>query len=455
MKFRGNMRKINFSYYFNWLKIFFSRVVKLFNHWEKITILVLFLICIVFGGILIYKNWLVNTKQVADFGGTYREGIIVHDKDDLTDTINRLTQIGLTKFDNNGNVIPEVAEGWEISNEVRNYTFTIKDEFSRDKVLEELKKQKDIWAGIEISAKDEDKIEFKFSEPFSPFLASTTAPVLPYGPYKLVSKDSREVQLAVNPDFYLGKPYLEKIILKIYPDKENLVKAYREKQIDGVYYVRDKSNFPNANFYTFKLPRYNMMFFNTDREIFRPKAVRKKIVNGEKLTNEISAIVVVLDSQENRKKVEELTKKWKEQNLKTEVFYKNADELLGSIIPNRDYDILIYGLDYGQDPDPYPFWHSTQGGEAGFNLSNFSNIDADVLLEEARKTADQAQRDEKYQRFWEIFKDEAPALILSQDEWIFGVSQKFRGVKKGYAVTLEDRFLYIYKWYTKTKRVPK
>lgn len=449
------MKKIDFSYYFRWLKIFFAHLASKFSKWEKTIIFVLVLACVIFGSLILYNNWISSTDEVADYGGIYREGIVVENTEDLTDTINRLTKIGLTKFSDSGEVVGEVAESWEVSEDVREYTFTIREQFSRDDVLKELEKQKDKWGGIEITAKDDNKIVFKIAQPFSPFLATTTAPVLPYGSYKLTDKDSKQVKLEANYDFYLGRPYLDEVVLKIYPDEENLVKAYKEKQIDGVYFVENKEDYPNANFYTFKLPRYNMMFFNTERDIFRDKAIRQKIANKEKLDSEISAVVVSLDSEENRKLLDDLTKKWDEIGLKTEVYYKSSSDLINSIIPNRDYDILIYGLDYGYDPDPYPFWHSTQSGSAGFNLSNFSNIDADVLLEDARKTDNTETRKEKYDAFWEIFDDEVPAVILSQDEWVFGVSDEFRGVKKGYAITPEDRFLYIYKWYTDTKRVSK
>ncbi len=447
------MKKIDFSYYLRWLKIFFANIASKFSKWEKTAIFTLIIVCITSGSLLLYSNWISHTKEEPNYGGAYREGIILENTEDLTDTINRLTKIGLTRFSDDGSIASDVAESWEISDDVNEYTFVIKDQFPRDDVLKELEKQKDKWPGIEITAKDENKIVFKFAQPFSPFLATTTAPVLPYGPYKLVNKDSKQVKLEVNKDFHLGRPYLDEIILKIYPDKENLIKAYKEKQIDGVYYVDDKANFPNTNFYTFDLPRYNMMFLNTDREIFKDKTTRQKIANNEKLDSETKAVVVALDSEENRALLEDLLKKWNDINFKADIYYKSANELLNNVIPNRDYDVLIYGLDYGYDPDPYPFWHSTQSGSAGFNLSNFSDIDADVLLEDARKIADTKVRKEKYDEFWSIFNEEVPAVIISQDEWVFGISDKFKGVKKGYAISPEDRFLYIYKWYTNTKRV--
>jgi len=438
---------------FGWLKSFFSELGRVFTHKEKIIIFFFAIIFIGAGFILLYDNFIKFSKEAPVAGGTYREGVVAKIPEELTDTINRLTKIGLTRFDDQGKIAPAVALSWEVSADVKNFTFTIKSDYSRDEVIGVLEKQKDKWPNIQIKPQDNDKIVFSFPDAYSPFLASTTMPVLPYGVYKLENNKDTDLTFIRN-DKYIGqKPYLDKIVLKIYPDKENLDRAYKSKEIDGVYYAENAEDYPLSNMYDFSLPRYNMMFFNTSREIFKDKDIRKKITNGEKLDSEININVVALDTKKYRQIVEEFAQKWPSQNIKATVYYKSPNELLGTIIPKRDYDILFYGLNYGADPDPYPFWHSTQSGDIGLNLSNFSNIDADVALEDARKTTDEKIRQEKYTEFWKILADEAPAVIISQDTWSFAVGNKFKGVATGWSVGPEDRFLKITEWYTKTKRI--
>lgn len=441
--------------FFAWIKSFFTTLSSVFSAGEKIIVCALVLVLIVSGTVLLRKNYLDNTKEVANYGGTYEEGIVVKNKDELTGTVNRLTKIGLTAFDNNGNIIPEVAESWEVSEDTTTYTFTIRSGFSRDEIIKTVEKQKDIWPSIQIAPEGDNKIVFKFPQSYSPFLASTTEPILPYGPYKLLENDSAQMIFLRNDDFYKGKPYLDKIVIKIYPSNTELVKAYKAKDINGVYYVENAADYKQLDSYNFSLPRYNMIFFNTAKDVFKEKDVRKNIAEGKTLEQPIKIVLVSLDNEKNRQIVADLQTKWQAQNITMDVYYKSAEDIINNIIPARDYDVLVYGLDYGVDPDPYPFWHSTQAVSTGLNLSNFSNIDADVALEEARKTSDQKTRQEKYDEFWRIFKEEVPAIIVSQDQWTFGASNKYHGVTTGYTINPEDRFLNIKDWYLKTKRVDK
>lgn len=396
--------------------------------------------------------WIKNTIVKPTNGGKYIEGIVLNSNEDLTETVNRLTKIGLTRFDENGDIKPEVATSWEIIDDVKTYIFTIDKKFSRDDVLKNIEKQKDKWAGIVIESKDDDKIVFKFNQSYSPFLASTTSPVLPYGPYNLVKDSNTEFAFEANQNYYKGRPYLDEIVIKIYPNQDNLLKAYKAKQIDGVYKI-EGDQFPNFTKYSFDLQRYTMLFFNTQKDFLKDKETRKKIADGQRFDSEVYFNLVVLDNPQNKAIVDELLNKWKDKNIKAQVFYKTSNQLISDIIPKRDYDLLLYGLNYGVDPDPYPFWHSTQASERGLNLSNFSNIEADKALEAGRLTINKDERNQKYDEFWKIFNEEKPAVVISQDKWTFAVSPKIKGVKTGYSTIPEDRFLFITDWFRKSTRV--
>jgi len=448
-------KKINFRYFVNWFKTLFNEIDKIFPKKERLLFFGIIVIAIIAGFFWIYSYWIKNSKEIPITGGIYTEGIVANSEEDLTNIVNRLTKIGLTKFDDNGNIIAEVASSWEVSENNKQYTFVINDIFSRDDVINILEKQKDKWPGIDIKPQDDNKIVFTFSDSYSPFLASTTDPVLPYGPYILEKSNISEFKFVKNPNYYLQKPYLNEIYLKIFPDKENLQKAYNQSTINGIYKIDDNMTYKGLNNYTIILPRYNILFFNTERDIFKNKDIRAKIKNNEKLDNEISVVLVTLDNEKNHQLVDDLISKWKDLNVKATVFYKTSNEIINDIIPKRDYDLLLYGLDYGNDPDPYPFWHSTQSGNNGLNLSNFSNIDADKALEDARKTLDKNERNKKYEEFWKIFDNEVPAIIISQDKYEFGVSKNIHGIDTGFSIKPEDRFLKINNWYINTKRVKK
>jgi len=66
------------------------------------------------------------------------------------------------------------------------------------------------------------------------------------------------------------------------------------------------------------------------------------------------------------------------------------NDLENDIIPNKNYDVLLFGEFYGREPDPYNFWHT----DGSLNLSNFSDKKADALLEEIQLIGDKTKRQE-------------------------------------------------------------
>lgn len=134
---------------------------------------------------------------------------------------------------------------------------------------------------------------------------------------------------------------------------------------------------------------------------------------------------------------------------------KDNVTLKKDVIPKRDYDLLLYGLDYGEDPDPYPFWHSSQISETGKNLSNFRNTQADKLLEQARLEFDANKRNEMYAKFQDILNSEIPMLVVEHASYCYQVSNKVQGLTGIVGTNESDRFIDIAKWFLETKREKK
>jgi peptide/nickel transport system substrate-binding protein len=93
------------------------------------------------------------------------------------------------------------------------------------------------------------------------------------------------------------------------------------------------------------------------------------------------------------------------QLIKPEEIQQNA------IIP-RAYDVLLYELAIGGDPDVYAYWHSSQATDRGFNLSNYKSPRADDALDSARSRSDIALREAKYHSFAQQWISDVPAVGL-------------------------------------------
>jgi peptide/nickel transport system substrate-binding protein len=80
------------------------------------------------------------------------------------------------------------------------------------------------------------------------------------------------------------------------------------------------------------------------------------------------------------------------------------------------------------NPDPYPFWHSSQFPPAGLNSQFYSNPEADRLMEEARREKDDRRRLEIYHRLHRIFRDDAPVVFVATASQKLGFAKRIRGI---------------------------
>lgn len=85
-----------------------------------------------------------------------------------------------------------------------------------------------------------------------------------------------------------------------------------------------------------------------------------------------------------------------------------------NILEPRAYDVLIYQLTIGGDPDVYAYWHSSQATPLGFNFSNYSNPLSDDALSTARNRVDPVLRNAKYITFAKQWLSDVPAIGLYQ-----------------------------------------
>ena len=129
----------------------------------------------------------------------------------------------------------------------------------------------------------------------------------------------------------------------------------------------------------------------------------------------------------------------------------------------RDYDILLFGQSLLDNLDSYPYWHSSGVQKQtenknellldAYNLSQYSSLQADSLLELIRKTGDEKEREEALQELRDILKEDIPAVFLYSPLYTFAYHQHLHGVKLGNLSLHSDRFLTLHNWFAKEQRV--
>jgi peptide/nickel transport system substrate-binding protein len=130
------------------------------------------------------------------------------------------------------------------------------------------------------------------------------------------------------------------------------------------------------------------------------------------------------------------------------------EHLVSQMLRLRRYDAILSGWhDLPPDPDLYPFWHSSQINEDGLNFANYISEEMDVLLREARSTADIERRTELYRQVQGIFAREVPSLLLYQPVYNYAVDVSVHNVQIPPMISSSDRFRTVTGWYIVTQRM--
>ena len=128
--------------------------------------------------------------------------------------------------------------------------------------------------------------------------------------------------------------------------------------------------------------------------------------------------VVTVKDPTYEKVLERLAGQWRELGIKVNTDIKDptnpTQDFVQSTLQPRAYDVLLYKLVIGVDPDVYAYWHSSQAGRAGYNFANYRSGISDEALSSARARTDAALRNEKYKAFAGQWLKDAPAIGIYQ-----------------------------------------
>ncbi|HSR89313.1 MAG TPA: peptide ABC transporter substrate-binding protein [Candidatus Udaeobacter sp.] len=170
-------------------------------------------------------------------------------------------------------------------------------------------------------------------------------------------------------------------------------------------------------------------------------------------SNEILAITLTTaDTPEYQQVAQTIAKMWRAVGVKTKIEAIDTNQISREALRNRDYQALLYGEIVGNDPDPYPFWHSSQINYPGLNLSLFLDRSADKILEDARALTNEQIRADLYEKFQQILAKEVPAVFLYTPTYNFLANKQIKGITFQQIFSPADRFNNLNNWYIKTKR---
>ena len=297
-----------------------------------IAVLAVFLILALSG----YTAFNTTTVLVPDYGGTYVEGIpgnpryinpLLSTYNDVDRDLTALIFNGLTVADEHGQIVPDLADTWDISADNLSYTFRLRKDihwhdgapFTADDVLFTMDVLRapdfpgrpelaELWRTVKVERLDLYTVRFTLAEPFAPFLSYTTIRLLPAhvlkdvpakllpdhpfnmhpigtGPFRVSEVTSQYALLLANMDFYAGRPYLDKIKFIFYPDYPSVLSACRRGEIHGISrvlpeYMAQMLSEGKLRLYSAPLSDYGLVFLNLERPIFQEKEVRQALLRA-------------------------------------------------------------------------------------------------------------------------------------------------------------------------------
>jgi peptide/nickel transport system substrate-binding protein len=80
------------------------------------------------------------------------------------------------------------------------------------------------------------------------------------------------------------------------------------------------------------------------------------------------------------------------------------------------------------NPDPFPYWHSSQFSPAGGNVAFYANRAADELMGEARNELDPEKRRAIYHRLHRVFRDDPPVIFVVNAAQKYAFRNRVRGI---------------------------
>lgn len=366
----------------------------------------------------------------------------------LPTSILKLIGNGLTKLDESGSVLPDLASSWETTDKGKTWIFTLKDGLTwqdGEKVTSKTINYQ--FSDVTIEHPDDKTIVFKLQNAYSAFPSVVSRPtfksgLLGTGEWKVnkISLNGSNVE-----KIELSSTTKGNMVYKFYPTEEQTKSAFELGQVDKI-----EDLFSVTPFDTWKKVKiagtadtgeFAAVFFNTQNvektirqalsyaidknklggtRAISPISVNswaynpqvkpydydpvkaKQMIDDYKKTNKLTGIAITLTAPSLLlDKAEIIAEEWQQVGI-------DVNLQVISTIPS-DFQAFLAILDIPDDPDQYSLWHSTQ---TSTNITHYQNPRIDKLLEDGRSEIDLESRKKIYLDFQRFLVEDSPAAFL-------------------------------------------
>lgn len=178
-----------------------------------------------------------------------------------------------------------------------------------------------------------------------------------------------------------------------------------------------------------------------------------KMVGGYRVKDnqKLQITITTTADKEYEKVIAEVERQWKAIGIKVDHRIIDTSTASSSfvqdVLQGRSFDILLYKLSIGADPDVYAYWHSSQVSQAGYNFSGYSSKVSDASLSSARSRLEPDLRNAKYKQFARQWIEDVPAIALYQPVIGYVYNKDLSTIEPGmHLVSGVDRYANVQYW---------
>ncbi len=313
------------------------------THYIRWQFLLILLGVVLLAVLLTYLAVNYTTVLRPSHGGTYVEGVVGQPVflNPLLSGFERPGQelcslifSGLTRLNGRGEVEPDLANDWEISDDALSYTFHLRANahwhdgtpVTADDVILTIRLLQDpefpgppelgaeVWRRAEIQKVDAHTVRFVLSEPYAPFLDYTTVGILPShkiagiqaadlpeadlnlapvgsGPFQVeeIRSEGTNITSIVLRSFsryFRAASYLDRVQFRFYPSERDALEAYAADRVQGVGEVRAEDlskagEQPGLQLFSSQIAELGVVFLNLDRgevPFFQEREIRQALM---------------------------------------------------------------------------------------------------------------------------------------------------------------------------------
>lgn len=396
----------------------------------------------------IYPKYVAYHKETIGIVGAYIS-------DDLPANILYKISRGLTTIAKDGTAKPDLARDWKVQDDGKTYIFYLKTNiyFSDNQELTSDLIRYD-FSNVRTETPDKYTIVFKLKDAYAPFLITVSRPIFKKGFIGVGNYKIKNIELNGNfvESIELVSLNTQKsLVYEFYPTVDSSKAAFALSDVSKIVDLPDV-NFKKTSFYNFKNASVNKkinynelvtLFYDTRDKNLSSKTLREALYYTipnqfeegvrnfgpfspfsfaaqpglntyeqdidhaklllEKFKNETKStkISLRLDTlSQHKKTAQTIAKIWKGLGIETNI------KIVDKVAPN--FQVFLGEFTLSHDPDQYVLWHSDQIN----NITHYSNLRVDKLLEDGRQTQDIEKRKKIYADFQKYFLADPPASFL-------------------------------------------